>query len=85
MNMIILLYLMVKVVLLLSLPRYFDKLVEKYELSDIDLEKIKKYRQEHSEEAQMSFDKQSSLSYIEYLESLENKKVHQVSSLKRSL
>ena len=78
MKMIISLYLMVKKVLLLSRPRYFDKLVDKYELSDIDLEKIKEYRIKNSENAQISFDKQSNISYLDYLEILENKKNHQI-------
>lgn len=76
---------MVRIRLVLSHPRYFDRLVNKYQLSEIDLEAIKKYRQENSEEAQMSFDKLSNCSYIEYLESLESKKMHQISSLKREL
>ena len=66
-------------------PRYFDKLVEKFQLTDIDLEAIKKYRQDNSEAAQQSFDKLSNCSYIEYIESLEEKKIHQISPLKRSL
>ena len=66
-------------------PRYFDKLVDKYELSDIDLEAIKKYRQEHSEAAQTSFDKLSNCSYLDYIESLEDKKFKQISSLKRCI
>lgn len=76
---------MVNKQMLVSHPRYFDKLVDKFQLSEIDLEAIKKYRQDNSEAAQMSFDKLSNLSYLEYIESLENKKMHQISSLKRKI
>lgn len=76
---------MVKMLMLVSHPRYFDKLVDKFQLSDIDLEAIKKYRQDNSEEAQKSFDKLSNVSYLEYIDSLQNKKMHQISSLKRKI
>lgn len=76
---------MVKYLRVSNHPRYFDKLVEKFELSEIDLEKIKKFRQDNSEAAQMSFDKLSNCSYLEYIESLEEKKLKQISSLKRCI
>lgn len=76
---------MVKYLRASNLPRYFDKLVEKFEFSEIDLEKIKKFRQDNSEAAQMSFDKLSNCSYLEYIESLEEKKLKQISSLKRCI
>ena len=66
-------------------PRYFDKLVEKYELSDIDLKAIKDYRISHSEDAQKSIDMLSNCSYLDYIDSLEEKKKRQISSLKRCL
>lgn len=66
-------------------PRYFDKLVDRFELSDIDLEAIKDYRLRNSEAAQESIYQLSNMSYIDYIESLADKKMKQIFCLKRSL
>lgn len=64
-------------------PRYFDNLVKKFELSDIDLEVIKAYRKEQSKVANVTNDYLSDLSYLDLLDALEEDKNRQIVALKR--
>lgn len=66
-------------------PRYFDRLVDRFNLSEIDLQAIKDFRKSRSEDVSYTNSILFQSSYLDLLEHLESTKSSQIIALKKKL